>query len=165
MKKFLLALTLILMSFSTMHKFYVSVTNVNYSEKNDSFEITTRVFIDDLESVLKERYDIKAALDTSSESDMADFYIEKYLRAKLVVEIDGEPLNYTYLGKKYDADLVLFYLEVENVGLSNLKSLAIYNEILTDLYDEQKNIVHIKWKGDKKSFVLTKSDAKGMLNF
>lgn len=166
MKKTLLLLfVLALMSFSAVHKFYVSVTNINYSEEDDALQITTRVFIDDLEAVLKERYGITSSLATKTELEIADDYIEKYLRSKLVVELDGKAVNFIYLGKKYDADLAIIYIEVEQIGLKELSSLAIYNEILTDMFDEQKNVVHFKWFDHKKSFVLTKSDAKGMLNF
>ena len=53
MKKYIFLLVLPLLAFSVAHKFYVSVTNINYSEKDDAFQVTTRIFIDDLEEVLK----------------------------------------------------------------------------------------------------------------
>ena len=59
LKKSFLILLLPLFAFTAAHKFYVSVTNVTYSEKNEALQITSRVFIDDLEEVLKERYDIR----------------------------------------------------------------------------------------------------------
>jgi uncharacterized protein YuzE len=80
------------------------------------------------------------------------------------VELDGEPANYTFLGKRYDTDVVICYLEISNVNLSETKTMSVQNEILTDLFDEQKNIVHVKWKKNKKSFVLIRENNKGMLN-
>ncbi|MEX0361780.1 MAG: DUF6702 family protein, partial [Allomuricauda sp.] len=70
---------LLLFSFTTVHKFYLSVTNVVYSEKSASFQITSRIFIDDLDDVLEERYGIKTELATKNEAPVADTYIEKYL--------------------------------------------------------------------------------------
>ena len=47
-KMVLLPMVLFLMvSFATAHKFYVSVTNINYSEDDAAFQITSRIFIDD----------------------------------------------------------------------------------------------------------------------
>jgi len=152
------------MSFGLAHKFYVSVTHVVYSEKSSSFQITSRIFIDDLEQLLEERYAIDAKLATGNELPIANEYIEKYLRAKFLIELDGKVANYVFLGKEYDNDVVLLYLEVENVNLSDLGSIALQNGMLTDLFDEQQNIVHFKWKGNKKSFVLVKHTNKGMLN-
>ena len=165
LKMALLPMVLFLMvSFATAHKFYVSVTNINYSEDDAAFQITSRIFIDDLDKLLKERYGIEAKLATPNESKVADEYIEKYFRTKFLVELDGEPANYTFLGKRYDTDVVICYLEISNVNLSETKTMSVQNEILTDLFDEQKNIVHVKWKEKKKSFVLIRENNKGMLN-
>lgn len=153
-----------LFSFSTAHKFYLSVTNVVYSEKSDAFQITSRIFIDDLEAVLEERYGVSTALATKDEAEIADFYIEKYFRSKFTVELNGKAVDYTFLGKEYDNDVAICYLEVEQVNLPDLKSISIQNEILTDLFEEQQNIVHLKLNGNKKSFVLIKENNKGMLN-
>lgn len=164
MKKSFLILLLPLFAFTTMHKFYVSVTNVGYSEKDDALQITSRVFIDDMDAVLKERYDIEAHLATDEESDLSREYLEKYLRTKFVVEINGETKNYNYIGKKYDNDVVIFYLEVPELNFPEVKAIQIQNEMLTDMFDEQQNIVHFKIEGKKKSYVLMKENTKGVLN-
>ncbi len=164
MKKLLFLLVLPLLAFTVAHKFYVSVTNINHSEKDNAFQITSRVFIDDLEAVLKERYDFEARLATEAESPIAEEYIEKYFRTKFLIKLDGEVASYNFLGKKYDADVVICYLEIPGIQMDELNSLEIQNEILTDLFEEQKNLVHVKWKGKKRSFILIKENNKGMLN-
>ena len=164
-RKLLLPLAVVLLlSFASAHKFYLSVTNVEYAEENDAFQITSRIFIDDMDDLLEERYGIDSKLATPNESKMADAYIEKYFRSKFVVELNGKPAQYNFLGKQYDNDVVICYLEIPKVGFQGLKSIAIQNEILTDLFEEQQNVVHLKWKGHKKSFVLIKENNKGMLN-
>lgn len=163
LKKGLLILLLPLLAFTTTHKFYVSVTNVGYSEKDDALQITTRIFIDDLEAILLERYDITTKLATENESKLADEYLEKYLRKKFQVQINGEPKTYDLIGRKYDNDVCVFYLEIAKIELPSVTSIQIQNEVLTDLFDEQQNVVHFKINGKKKSFVLLKSDTKGML--
>ena len=73
-------------------------------------------------------------------------------------------VDYNFIGKKYDNDVVILYIEVPEVGFNALKTISIENDILTDLFEEQKNLVHFKWKGKKKSFVLIRENNKGMLN-
>ncbi|MFT0716418.1 DUF6702 family protein [Flagellimonas lutimaris] len=155
---------LLFLSFSSAHKFYVSVTNIVYSEEDSAFQITSRVFIDDLDKLLEERYGIEAKLATPKESKIAEEYIEKYFRSKFVVELDGKVVPYNFLGKKYDTDVAICYLEIPNVKLSEVKTMSVQNEVLTDLFDEQQNVVHVKWNGNKKSFVLIRQNNKGMLN-
>ena len=164
LKKGLLILLLPLCAFTTAHKFYVSVTHVGHSEEDMALQITTRIFIDDFETLLMERYDIHGRLATELELPLANEYIEKYLRTKFIVEIDGEKRSYDFLGKKYDNDIMICYIEVPDVDLARHHSIQIQNEILTDLFDEQQNVVHFKINGKKKSFVLIRGNNKGMLN-
>ncbi|ASO03609.1 DUF6702 family protein [Arenibacter algicola] len=163
-KKTLLILLLPLLAFTVAHKFYISVTSVEYSDKDRALQITTRIFIDDFEKVLQERYGIKGSLATKEESDMADAYIEKYLRTKFMVEINDRPVDFDFLGKEYDNDIMICYLEVPKIDISTATSISVENEVLMDIFEEQKNVVHFKLGNQKKSFVLIRENNKGMLN-
>ncbi len=160
---YLFLLSLPLLGF-TAHKFYVSVTNIKYAENEDALQITTRIFIDDMEALLLERYDIEAGLATPKESSTVDEYIEKYLKAKLIIWLDGEIRSYKFLGKRYDNDVLICYLEIAEVNRPDLQTLEIQNEVLTEMFEEQQNLVHFNIMGKKKSFVLYKENNKGMLN-
>ncbi len=164
-KRSYLILLLPLFAFVAVHKYYVSVTNVNYSEKEKTLQITSRVFIDDFDKLLKERYDITANLATKEENTTAETFIKKYLKAKFHITINDKEVVVNYIGREYDNDIIILYLEVENVDLEKIKSVEIENNILTDMFSEQKNIVHFKFKEKKKSFVLIKESNKGMLKF
>lgn len=164
-KNYLLVLLLPLFAFGIVHKFYLSVTNINYSEKDKALQITNRIFIDDIERVLEERYDIDGQLGTDKEADVTLTYLEKYLRAKFVIRVDGEVIRYNFLGREYNEDQIVFYLEIPEVEILKVKSLSVESEILTDLFEEQQNVVHFKINNKKKSFVLIKENNKGMLNF
>ena len=163
-KKSFLILLLPLLAFTVAHKFYVTVTNIAYSEKDDALQITSRIFIDDLDKTFKERYDIESRMATDKEIKSIDTYIEKYIRSKFVIYIDGSKKEYNFIGKKYENDVVICYLEIPKVKFSTIKSISATNDILTDMFEEQQNVVHFKLNGIKKSFVLTRSNNKGMLN-
>ncbi|MEO1013499.1 MAG: DUF6702 family protein, partial [Bacteroidota bacterium] len=135
-----------------IHKFYVSVTHVHYAEKEQALQITTRIFIDDLEKILEERYNLKVGLATDTESAEGEVYIEKYFKTKFSIAVDGQELAFDYLGKQYDNDVVICYLEIPEVYLEGKNTVAVNNEILTDLFDEQQNVVHLKINAVKKSF-------------
>ena len=164
LKKYLPILLIPLLISAVAHKFYVSVTHIEYAEEKKAIQITTRIFIDDLEQVLNNRYDIRAAMATEEEEPALDSYIGKYLNGKLRIRIDEEDRAYTFLGKEYKDDLVVCYLEIEGIDLEKLNTLEVTNDVLTEIFEEQQNVVHLRIGGKKKSFILVRGNNKGMLN-
>ncbi|MCO5724826.1 DUF6702 family protein [Robiginitalea marina] len=160
----LLTFLLPLLSFSGAHKFYVSVTNVDYAPEEASLQVISRIFTDDLEEALLQRYDFRGNLGTPEESPLAGQYIERYFQSRFEVQVNDSPRAFTFLGTRYDKDLVICYLEVPDVPGATLKSVGVRNDLLTEIFEEQKNLVHLKVLGKKKSFVLIRENNKGMLN-
>ena len=60
---------------------------------------------------------------------------------------------------------MICFLEIPEISLEQLNSIEIQNEVLMDMFEEQKNILHFKILEKKKSFVLNRENNKGMLNF
>lgn len=142
----------------TDHDFYLSVTDITYVKKEKSLQIISRVFTDDFENVINKRYDKDFKLIPTLEVEEIDFYIEKYIRDKFILETKSEVLSFEYVGRKYEDDMVYLFLEVKN--LENFEALTIENSILTDLFQEQKNMIHFKSDNFKKSFILEKDISK-----
>jgi hypothetical protein len=138
---------------------------MQYNETDQLFQITTRIFIDDLEEVLKARYEIDAQLATEKEDPQSGPLIEKYLAAKLLVKINGQERQLNYLGREYKDDLVVCYLEIPGVNRAELRSIEVENNVLMEIFEEQQNVLHIKIDAQKKSFILVRENNKGMLNF
>lgn len=164
-KKSLLLIAIPILMASAIHKFYVSVTNVEYVEEEKSLQITSRIFIDDLEELLAVRYDIEAALATANEVNNSDDLISKYLNSKFEIKINGQSKAYSFLGKEYRDDLIVCYLEIPGIDIPNVSSIEVRNDVLTELFEEQQNVVHLKIGTKKKSFILMRENNKGMLNF
>jgi len=141
----------------------VSVTEVNYSEKNSAIQITSRYFIDDMNTVLSTHFDRSIYISDTQDKKVNLEYIEKYIRSKFFVKVNNVPVAYTFVGMKQEADLIICYIEIPKVASATLKSIAVDNEVLVHLYEEQKNILHFNILGQKKSFVLMKQDARGLL--
>ncbi|MBQ0787887.1 MAG: peptidase E [Oceanihabitans sp.] len=162
--KFALVLLMIPMfAFTAVHKYYVSVTKVEYVKEKESVQIISRIFIDDFEKLLRERYDEKITLDVEDEISTVNMYIERYLKDKLQININGKFENFNFLGKEYEEDIIFCYLEIE--GIKEIKSFQITNRILMDIFEEQENIIRTNINGKKKSLLLRKGNDKGVLNF
>ena len=167
MKSIILLITFIIAPLANLntedHKYYVSVTEVNYVKAEESLQITTQIFIDDFEKLLKERYDEHLTLLPDSNVEEIDGYISRYLAGKLKIKVDEKDVNFKYIGKEYKDDIAYCYLEVEKV--KEINSLEITNRALFDVFEEQQNIVRLKLLGKNKSFLLVPDNDKCMLNF
>lgn len=165
MKKVILIFlaTLPLLAFTAAHKFYVSATDVEYNEKQRSLQIISHVFTDDLEDLLQARYSKELRLVKEDEHPAADEFVEKYFRSKFSISVNGQERSFNYIGKEYDKDQLLVYLEVEDV--EPVKTISVENAILTDLFPEQKNVVKVEQNGKIKSLLLMRDDPKGKINF
>ena len=148
---------------SGAHEFYLSVTEIEYNNEKQSLQIITRVFIDDFEDVLNERYGADLQLSEEAEEGAVADNISKYLKQKLRLQVNGEELQLNYLGKEYDADQLVLYIEVENLAPFN--RIEVTNEILTDLFDDQKNVVHVKVNDKTKSLLLMRQQETEKLTF
>ena len=165
MKKLILLLVVAvpLMAVAGLHKYFFSVTQADYDAQDHALKMVTRVFYDDLEKVFQERYDASIKVDASYDQQKLDGYIKKYFEAKFIVNINGKAQPLQYIGHKDEIDYVVCFFEVTDI--QNLKAIEIENTLLTDLFPDQKNVVHLKAGSIKKSFLLTRENDKAVLNF
>jgi hypothetical protein len=162
-KLLFLLISVSLLSFSVVHKYYVSVTDIEYVKDKESVQISSRVFIDDFEKMLRDRYDEKITLDIGKDESQIDIYTERYLKNKFRIKINNQDQEFEFLGKEYEDDLVYFYLEI--AGISEINSFEIVNQVLFDVFEEQQNLVKTKINSKNKSFILIARNDKGVLNF
>lgn len=163
LKILLFIIVLSLVSFKTMHKYYVSLTEIEYVKEKRSVQIITRIFIDDFENVLRNRFDEGLTLDTEKEIVETNFYIEKYLKDKLKITINLKDLSFDFLGKEYEDDMILCYLEIQNID--QISSIKVENKLLYEIFQDQKNMVRFKIHSINKTILLIKENDKGVLNF
>ncbi|MFD1162762.1 DUF6702 family protein [Hwangdonia seohaensis] len=162
-KSFLFLLIIPLLGFSAMHKYYVSVTQINYVKEKASVQIISRIFIDDFENVLRKRYDENITLAGKNEPKTVDAYIERYLSEKIKIKINDETAKISFIGKEYSGDIMQCYLEIE--GVKAIKTFQITNQLLFDLFEEQQNIVKTKINETHKSFLFILQKDHALLNF
>jgi hypothetical protein len=163
LRKSFLILVLPLFAFTVIHKYYVSVTQIEFVKEKESLQIISRIFIEDLEDVLQLRYKEDLIIKKENEAPDVNFYIERYLKGKLIFKINGEEKAFNYLGKEIDNDIVVCYLEI--LDIKEITTFEIQNLVLFDLYAEQQNVVRTNINSKNKSFILIKENDKALLNF
>lgn len=135
------------------HPIHLSVSEINYSEKDKALQITSRIFLDDLEASIRNQRNqqdldiLEPGTGISSEQ-----LIREYVLKRFTVKLDGKIQKVNFLGFEREDPAVICYLEIESV--KRFKTMEVKNEVIMDLYDDQSNIVHVTYKGPVKSMRL-----------
>lgn len=146
------------------HEYYVTITQIDYNEQSQSLEISIKFFTDDLEySLARSNDDQKLFLGTDKEFEDADKIIHTYVHDRFQLSVDGSKVTPEWLGKEVEVNETWIYLEVKNV--SDINQLEISNELLTETFETQTNIIHVNIEGQKKSMLLRGIRTKDVLNF
>lgn len=161
-KKIILLLVIPLLAFSA-HKYYISLTKIDFIETKKTVQITMRFFIDDIENTLQSRYNTNLELATKDENKKANFFIEKYISQRFKITINEEEKTHKYLGKEYDNDVVFFYLEINDIDKIDI--IKVQNNMLMESFEEQENYIKLNINNIKKTFILIKANDKEMLKF
>lgn len=143
------------------HDFHVSITRVDYADQE--LQCTLRLFTDDLEQRVEKDLGLKLALGTPEESPQADEAISAYIEEQFHIEMDDSPLEFKYLGKEVDYEMVYlhFYFPCPEVP----QSLIISNRVFFDSFDDQSNIVNVRIDGMLRSAFLNSSKTAQILEF
>ena len=155
MKKISLIFVFIIFCGFINHKYYVSTSLFNFNDSN-AIEITIRIFKDDLNSLFEKQYSDKLISDLNS--PIIQSLISSYLENNIGVYFDNIKYQPSFLGSEGKNDLIICYLEIKKIPVSD--SIKIENNILFDLFLDQKNIIHIKKNNKKQSFILTKESSQ-----
>lgn len=146
-----------------MHPLHVSVTEINYDEKDKELEVMMRVFIDDLELTMRDVHH-KADLDILNPgTPTVDQMMSEYLAAHFAVTLDNKVQKISYLGHERDGEAFVFYVQVSNV--KRWKTIQVKNDILISTHEDQSNLVHVTVRGTVRSLRLMKSLPSDKITF
>lgn len=163
MKKILILFIGISFLSFTDHKYYIALTEIEHNSTNNSVEMIMNVFVDDIEKAINTDYNTDLQLNTQKEHQNTDSYLTKYLKNHFKISINEKQVDYNFIGKEYDGNIVYFYLEIENIN--EVKSIEVENDVLVQHFSDQQNLIKAKVNGDRKSLFLTKKNDKGLLKF
>ncbi|WP_332018398.1 DUF6702 family protein [Kaistella sp.] len=152
-----------LSSASEIHPYHVGSVEFNYNSKSETFEISGKFFLDDLENALKEKYGKAVHFNSEQYKTQINNYLIKYCEEYLKLKVNNKFLKINYLGYEEDSESVNIYLESEKVIQPKKVETAV--SLLYNLFDDQLNIVHIIVNGTRKSQRLNYPDRYLYQNF
>jgi hypothetical protein len=124
------------------HPVHVTLTSIEYIPEIDSFKVFVRMYFDDFlldyklygGDIQKESF----SCDNSSSRDL----MEKYLKEKIVIEVNEKQLSGNLKNMKLADNEVSMNIEY-NTG-KKLKTVTVKNFIMTGLYRDQSNMIIVR---------------------
>jgi hypothetical protein len=142
----------------------MGIFQVNYAAEKKMIQITSRIFVDDLNKAIEKKYNKKTFLGTDKETHADVELLKKYLSENFTIKINNQLKPITFLSKELEADDILVcYSRI--TAVDKFKTLEISNSVLVDWNAEQQNITHISAFGTKRSVLFAESSRKEVLKY
>ncbi|WP_459516182.1 DUF6702 family protein [Aquirufa regiilacus] len=132
-----------------VHPFHSSVGECIYNAKDKVWEISIRLFQDDLEQGLTA---FTSKRFVFQEDPQTDKVLESYLRKHLGVQVNQQLTTpYRYLGWEPVKDVIWVYVEVPTEQY--LKGMYWENSLLAETFPDQTNLFHVARGEQKHSYL------------
>ena len=129
------------------HPYFISVTEIRSDASAKTFNVSCRMFTDDLQTALYKKYGYKAEL--SNKEPEANQHLLQYITSHLQVKVDGYPVALSWVGYEIEEEATWCYLEATTFPGNT--SVEVTNTLLYDYIAEQTNFVHFYRDGKRNS--------------
>ncbi|MGM9509463.1 DUF6702 family protein [Larkinella sp. GY13] len=145
-----------------VHPVHTSITQMQYNAAEKTFEVSLRVFTDDLEEALtKENNNQRVRL---SDKDANGPLVERYVRKHFgLTSASRQRKPYRFLGKEQEVDATWIYIEIPYT--EPVQGSLLQQSMLTDLFDDQMNLVNVSYLAEKKTVLFRKSNTQQVLTW
>jgi hypothetical protein len=146
------------------HPVHVAFTNVDHNKEKQEMVIMSRIFYDDLDLAIFNKYQIQLNLGKENQNPESNKYLHKYYNDQVDIKINNKIIS--------DKDIQLTKMEIDDlsillyfkISVKKVQSFECKNNILSDLYSDQSNLMIIKISNKEESFRLTNNNNVVTLN-
>ncbi|MGB3617392.1 MAG: DUF6702 family protein [Catalinimonas sp.] len=130
------------------HEFHASLAEVHYNAEARTYEVSLRVFTDDLLTDLRAHAGGEVPEPLTAASEL----LCEYLRPRFqLFDAESVPVPLTFLGAENDVDVTWLYFQFEAAAE---QVTQLRNAVLADRFDDQSNLVNVTVAGKRRSYLL-----------
>ena len=143
------------------HPVHLTVTNIEYNHEKKKFEVSIRLFLNDFEKIIDYKNNVTLNLYKSNEISDANRYINQYIYEHLQIKVNGEVLpKKKYILTKRKKEDVTLWLYYDIKYSRSPKTIEVSDNLMTDLYSDQKNLLIFTIGGKQFPFEFNKKNYK-----
>lgn len=142
------------------HPFHTSVTEITFNEKERIWEVSVRLFQDDLEVSLSNFQGKKFQFQLANQvDDLLDRFIKKQFGFQVNQKLQTP---FRYIGWEPILDVIWVYFEIPTD--QELSGVYLQNSLLVETFSDQTNLVHVARGANKKSYLFQKDKTVQQIN-
>jgi hypothetical protein len=146
-------LIIFMSALTVRHPIYLTTAEIKISADR-SWTGSMRIFYDDLEDAIQNTTGNRPTLD-SLNLDQYHTDILEYLRVHFLISSPVETLSFSILTLSRQEDVIMIKLKGEKIWPRSKQSIK--NDILTELFGSQKNVMTIRYLDELDTLYFTKS--------
>ena len=143
----------------SIHPIYISVVEI--TSKDNNLEIVFKIFRDDLEDGIKNNLRKNVSIDSQYKVDLNKKIIQEYLNAVTSIKVNNEKKDLLFLNFILESERIKVNAKINNNSI--IDTIEIYNEILIDVFSNQKNVIFFNIYNQLNNDFLDKSKKKTVL--
>jgi hypothetical protein len=140
------------------HPVHVSITTIEYSSEKKGFVLGFKIFYDDLQATVLNRYQEKLNFETDKKT--GNEICDRFIRDVFTFSVNGKDyskkLKYVHAELMQEAMWIYFILPFRD----KINEMEIDHHILIDLYPDQKNLLIVKLCGFEKGYTLDRNNTE-----
>jgi uncharacterized protein DUF6702 len=133
------------------HPLHVTLTSIDYNSLDEKCEITIKIFSDDFEIALEKYSNQDLNINSVEETKNIEEIITSYIENNFSIIFDDKKHDLMYISKENNHEATWLKFEI---GISDFQTINIQNNLLLNVYDDQKNLIIFKNGDFQKGFNL-----------
>ena len=131
------------------HDIHLSVTEV--MRNGDRIEVVSKIFLDDLQTSMGLIPGEELPEDYAGSDDL----IQRFINKSLTISFNQKPIDLVLTKTEAALPAVWATFTTDSIIWEDQNEIAVSNNIMTDLFDDQKNIVKIMIDGSQQSHIFS----------
>lgn len=155
-------LSLLIAGMSAMHPLHITYTGIEIDRENDSISLSHKFFTEDFTLLFHHLFgkQVEPRMDQDFSKAELDL-IKTYLSYRFILTSGTDTISLTFRHKEQDDESLRLYFKGK-LPDNGLKSLALQNQLLLDLYEDQTNLVIITCGKNEKGFTFNSADQRAV---
>jgi hypothetical protein len=141
------------------HPVYVSVANMDIDASGGGIALSLKVFTDDMETVLHNKYHIDGWIGTPREHRDSRRLIGEYLAERLTIETNRKEKILMRIDSMSVREEAL-WIYMNGKSGETIRHLTVENKVLTDFFRQQTNLVIIGTGRKEEGYSLNRNHYK-----